>query len=88
MSILIDEFDSLPRQIALPEDAITAAVILDLKSRADVGVRKYKTTLEQNNHQNMLQHAYEEALDLALYLKKLMEENDRLKIVEQKEGGK
>jgi hypothetical protein len=26
--------------------------------------------LEENNHQNMLQHAYEEALDLAQYLKK------------------
>lgn len=24
----------------------------------------------ENNHQNMLQHAYEEALDLAQYLKK------------------
>jgi len=34
------------------------------------GLNKYNTTLAENNHQNMLQHAYEEALDLAQYLKK------------------
>lgn len=53
-----------------PKDTITAAVIDDLNSRADRGWKKYNTTLGQNNHQNMLQHAYEEALDLAQYLKK------------------
>lgn len=51
-------------------DTITKAVIGDLHSRADRGWIKYSTTLGQNNHQNMLQHAYEEALDLAQYLKK------------------
>ena len=56
--------------IEKPEDAITVSVMEDLKSRADRGLQKYNTTLEQNNHQNMLQHAYEEALDLAQYLKK------------------
>lgn len=53
-----------------PKDVITNAVIDDLHSRADRGWKKYNTTLGQNNHQNMLQHAYEEALDLAQYLKK------------------
>ena len=52
------------------KDIITKAVIRDLHSRADRGWVKYNTTLGQNNHQNMLQHAYEEALDLAQYLKK------------------
>ena len=54
----------------VPEDPITNAVVEDLRSRADRGWSKYNTTLGQNNHQNMLQHAYEEALDLAQYLKK------------------
>ena len=53
-----------------PQDNITWSVMQDLKSRADRGLIKYNTTLEENNHQNMLQHAYEEALDLAQYLKK------------------
>ena len=54
----------------LPKDAITCAVMEDLKSRADRGLQKYNTTLGENDHQNMLQHAYEEALDMAQYLKK------------------
>ena len=52
------------------KDEITKAVITDLISRAQRGVEKYNTTLGENNHQNMLQHAYEEALDMAQYLKK------------------
>ena len=52
------------------KDKNTQAVIDDLASRADRGLKKYNTTLGENNHQNMLQHAYEEALDLAQYLKK------------------
>jgi hypothetical protein len=52
------------------KDEITKAVILDLAARAKRGIKKYNTTLDKNNHQNMLQHAYEEALDLAQYLKK------------------
>jgi len=56
--------------ITAPNDTITTEVMKDLKLRADRGLQKYNTTLEQNNYQNMLQHAYEEALDLAQYLKK------------------
>jgi len=54
----------------LPKDSITCAVMEDLKHRADRGLKKYNTTLGENDHQNMLQHAYEEALDMAQYLKK------------------
>jgi hypothetical protein len=54
----------------MTQDAITNAVIEDLVRRSEIGVKKYNTTLGENNHQNMLQHAYEEALDLAQYLKK------------------
>ena len=53
-----------------PKDIITKAVMEDLKSRSDRGFKKYGTTLHENNHQNMLQHMYEEALDFAQYLKK------------------
>jgi len=52
------------------KDKITQSVMDDLKSRADRGFRKYGTTLYQNDHQNMLQHMYEEALDFAQYIKK------------------
>jgi hypothetical protein len=56
--------------IPKPKDTITTEVMKDLKSRADKGLQKYSTTLDDNDHQNMLQHAYEEALDMAQYLKK------------------
>lgn len=52
------------------KDEVTKAVIMDLASRAQRGLEKYNTTLGENDHQNMLQHAYEEALDMAQYLKK------------------
>ena len=51
--------------IQAPKDSITTSVMQDLKERADRGFKKYETTLHDNNHQNMIQHAYEEALDIA-----------------------
>jgi flagellar hook-basal body complex protein FliE len=53
-----------------PKDKITIAVMKDLKLRSDRGYIKYGTYLHQNDHQNMLQHMYEEALDFSQYLKK------------------
>jgi len=57
-------------QEKLAKGQITNLVIEDLTTRAERGYKKYSTTLYENNHQNMLQHAYEEALDLSQYLKK------------------
>ena len=62
----LTEHDSIPS----PKDSITKSVMEDLKSRSDRGFKKYGTTLHENNHQNMLQHMYEEALDFVQYLKK------------------
>jgi hypothetical protein len=58
--------------IEKPKDIITAQVMEDLKRRADLGVKKYGTTLNANNNDDFINHAYEEALDLAQYLKKEM----------------
>jgi hypothetical protein len=63
-------FIQVGKSISRPSDDITWSVMEDLASRAKRGVDKYNTTLAENNHQNMLQHAYEEALDMAQYLKK------------------
>lgn len=50
------------------------AVIADLQSREEKGVQTYGGTVDQANltKEQWLQHAYEEALDLCIYLKKLM----------------
>lgn len=54
------------------------AVIADLKSREEKGIKTYGGTVDQANltQEQWLQHAYEEALDLCIYLKKLMQ-NDK-----------
>lgn len=73
MSLIDEMYSEIERRnnyIEKPKDTNTTSVMEDLKRRADLGLKKYGTTLGDNNHQNMLQHAYEEALDLAQYLKK------------------
>jgi hypothetical protein len=53
------------------KDYVTTSVIEDLQSRSDVGIKKYGTTIHQNNKDNFLNHLYEELLDAAQYCKKL-----------------
>jgi hypothetical protein len=56
--------------------AILQIVIAELKVREERGLNKYGTTMDRKDltTKQWLQHAYEEALDLSLYLKKLIEE--------------
>ena len=50
----------------------------DIESRADMGFGKYGTYLQGNNGRNALKDAYEEALDLCMYLRqKLYEEQGK-----------
>jgi hypothetical protein len=55
-------------------DTIVLSVMDDLNSRSILGVEKYKTTLDREDltRKEWLQHAYEECLDQANYLKKLI----------------
>ena len=57
-------------------DTIVASVREDLKKRSELGIKKYRTTLDRNDLKlkDWLQHAYEEALDNALYLKRAMKD--------------
>ena len=48
----------------------------DLDARAKVGLRKYKTYLYPLNGRSGLKDAYEEALDLASYLKQCLIEEE------------
>ena len=51
-------------------------VILDIRRRQELGVKKYGTTVAANplSLEKWLQHAYEECLDQAIYLKRAMRE--------------
>jgi hypothetical protein len=53
-------------------DKVTEAVIEDLRSRSERGIKKYNTTLDQNNKDDYMNHLYEELLDAAQYIKKEM----------------
>lgn len=49
-------------------------VIADIERRKDVGRRRYGTVLQPFNGRNSLRDAYEEAIDLAVYLRQLLYE--------------
>ena len=50
----------------------------DILTRQQHGLNKYGTSVANNplTQRQWLQHAYEEALDLAVYLKRLMQDMD------------
>lgn len=51
-------------------------VIADLEARKALGIRRYHTALQPFNGRDALRDAYEEALDLVVYLKQVMVERD------------
>ena len=56
-----------------------ARVCDDITERQALGIAKYGKTVEENplKLREWLQHAYEEALDLAIYLKRAIEQLER-----------
>ncbi len=63
----------------VPTDAVSShdLVILDLAKRKNFGFKKYGTLLQAGNGRDALQDAYEEALDLCVYLRTAIEERNR-----------
>jgi len=55
---------------------VTLAVIDDLRLRTEAGTRKYGTPLMTHNGRNALIDAYQEALDLCVYLKQAIMERE------------
>lgn len=51
-------------------------VLDDLRMRAEAGKLKYGTLLRANNGRDALMDAYQEALDLCMYLRQAMLERD------------
>lgn len=69
-------------------DPVIEAVREDLHRRSQLGISKYGTTLADNraDHKAKLQHAYEEALDLANHLKWAIMEIDAIEKAEADAG--
>ena len=57
---------------------IEARVCEDIAARQRVGLAKYGVSVE-DSPDDMLRHAYEEALDLSVYLRAELERQDKLK---------
>jgi hypothetical protein len=53
-------------------DRIVDQVVNKFQQRSDVGIKKYGTTLYENNHDNYLLHLQEELQDATLYIEKLL----------------
>lgn len=51
-------------------------VIKDMEHRKEIGLKRYGTTLQPFNGRNSLRDAYEEAIDLAVYLRQLIFEQE------------
>jgi len=68
---------TIPDQPApIPSDrpSILALVRADLEEREQVGIQRYGTPLQAHNGRDALVDAYQEALDLAAYLRQAIEE--------------
>lgn len=56
---------------------VVDVVLADIRERAETGKRKYGTYLETNNGRDALWDAYQEAIDLVMYLRqKLLEQEE------------
>lgn len=75
-----DERDPLTDQqlpVRTDEPHIHDLVSDDVQVRKQVGIKKYGMPLQASNGRDHLQDAYEEALDLAIYLKAQIESRNK-----------
>jgi hypothetical protein len=59
---------------SVASDDIATLVQADIEARAVLGVKKYGTRLRPNNGRHALVDAYQEALDLCMYLRQALAE--------------
>lgn len=55
------------------KDRIVQQVIQQFQERSEVGIKKYGTTLEDNNEDDFLTHLKQELMDAILYIEKLQD---------------
>ena len=65
----------LDKNFEIRKDPIVDSIIEQFSKRSEVGIKKYGTTLEENNNDDFLQHLKEELMDAILYIEKLQSLN-------------
>ena len=70
-SMIGDEFKLLKKKGK--KDTIVEAIVDKFKSRSDIGIKKYNTTLDREDltTEQWIDHAIEEGMDMILYLERL-----------------
>lgn len=79
-----DEFDQTVKdakrkereQSEMTSDLIVQSVISKLNSRSLIGIKKYGTSLFENNTDDFLTHLQEELMDSILYIEKLKQQKN------------
>src|SRR5439155_15205134 len=77
------DMDTTPEHVEQPmpvpndQPSIQSLVRADLELREQVGIARYGTSLQPFNGRDAVRDAYEEAMDLTLYLRQVMEERDQ-----------
>lgn len=56
------------------KDKIVKQVVNKFEKRSELGIKKYGTTLEDNDKDDFLNHLQEELMDAILYIEKLKSE--------------
>lgn len=72
MTQIVDQPAPQPNQ----RPSVQSMVRADLEEREQVGVARYGTPLQAHNGRDALVDAYQEALDLACYLRQAIEERE------------
>jgi hypothetical protein len=65
-----------PTPVGNSSTPVWELVITDMRERDNGGRQRYGTPLQANNGRDALIDAYQEALDLAVYLRQAIEERD------------
>jgi len=65
-----------PLPVANDSTPVWELVIADMRERDHVGRQRYGTPLQTNNGRDALIDAYQEALDLVVYLRQAIEERN------------
>lgn len=58
----------------MKNDPIIEAVIKKVRGRSETGIKKYGTTLEENDKDDFLVHLQEELMDAVNYVEKLIQD--------------
>lgn len=70
----MDGVTEQPMPVRNDSPDIQSMVIGDLYDRRKIGIQRYGVALQAHNGRDALRDAYEEALDLACYLRQAIEE--------------